>query len=101
MVASDWDVNAVFTILTTERQHNLSSDITVLKIDPKLNVVIGYTSHGSVFFGCPQVGEIAGFRKGRAKLEVMQTIDLGDRGLVEPALALSFLVNSDEELRAI
>lgn len=101
MVANDWDANALYIILATERQPNLNSDITVLKIDPVLNVVIGYTSHGSVFFGCPQVGEITGFRKGRAKLEVLQTIDLGERGLIEPALALSFLVNSDEELRAI
>lgn len=101
MGASDWDANSVYAILAAERQHNLNSDIIVLKIDPVLNVVIGYTSHGSVFFGCPQVGEIAGFCKGRARLEVSQTIDLGEKGLVEPAIALSFLVNSDEELRAI
>ena len=101
MVVNDWDASDVYSILAGERQHDLSSDVTVLKIDPKLSVVIGYSSNGSVFFGCPQVGEIAGFRKGRAKLEVMQTIDLGERGLVEPALALSFLVNSEEELRAI
>jgi hypothetical protein len=101
MVANDWNASDVYTILAADRQHDLSSDITVLKLDPRLNVVIGYSSEGHVFFGCPQVGQINGFHKGRAKLEAMQTIDLGERGLIEPALALSFLVNSEEELRAI
>jgi hypothetical protein len=101
MVANDWNASDVYTILAADRQHDLSSDITVLKLDPMLNVVIGYSSEGHVFFGCPQVGQINGFHKGRAKLEAMQTIDLGERGLIEPALALSFLVNSEEELRAI
>jgi hypothetical protein len=34
-------------------------------------------------------------------LDVSQSIDLKERGVVEPALALSFLVSSEEELRAI
>lgn len=101
MLASDWDATSIYTILDSPRVHDFRSDITVLKIDEKLNVVIGYSDDGSVFFGCPQVAQIQGFRKGRAKLEVSQSIDLKNRGIVEPALALSFLVNSEEELFAI
>jgi hypothetical protein len=101
MHESDWDVTSVYTILDAPRVHNFGSDITVLRIDDKLKVVIGYRENGSVFFGCPQVGHIEGFIKGRAKLEVSQSIDLKERGVIEPALALSFLVNSEEELTAI
>lgn len=101
MLENDWDAADIYTILDTPRLHDFGSDITVLKIDHHLKVVIGYSENGSVFFGCPQVGQINGFRKGRAKLEVSQSIDLKERGVVEPALALSFLVNSEEELRAI
>lgn len=101
MLENEWNANNIFAILDAPRQNEFDSDITVLKFDDKLNVVIGYTENGSVFFGCPQVGQISGFKKGRANLSVMQSIDLKDRGIVEPALALSFLVNSEEELRAI
>jgi hypothetical protein len=101
MPENDWDANNLFKILDEPRQHVFGADLTVLKLDEKLKVVIGYTENGSVFFGCPQVGQIGGFEKGRAKLEVLRTIDLRDRGIVEPALVLSFLVNSEEELRAI
>ena len=101
MLENDWDAADIYTILDTPRVHDFGSDITVLKIDHHLKVVIGYSENGSVFFGCPQIGQINGFRKGRAKLEVSQSIDLKERGVVEPALALSFLVNSEEELRAI
>ena len=101
MVESSWDATSIFTILEAPRVHNFHSDITVLKIDEDVKVVIGYRNNGSVFFGCPQVGVIAGFRKGRAELETSQTIDLSERGLIEPALALSFLVDTEEELRAI
>lgn len=101
MLESNWDAGAIYTILDAPRVHDFRSDITVLKIDDQLNVVIGYSQDGSVFFGCPQFGEIKGFKKGRAKLEVEQSIDLDKRGVVEPALALSFFVNSEEELRAI
>lgn len=101
MLENDWDATSIYTILDAPRVHNFGSDITVLKIDDNLKVVIGYSDSGSVFFGCPQVGQIKGFRKGRAKLEVSQSIDLKERGVIEPALALSFLVNSEEELRAI
>jgi Putative PD-(D/E)XK family member, (DUF4420) len=101
MLENNWDANDVYTILETPRQHNFGSDITVLRMDGDLQVVIGYKEDGSVFFGCPQNGDIKGFKKGRAKLDVMQSIDLKERGTVEPALALSFLINSEEELRAI
>jgi hypothetical protein len=101
MLESDWDAGTIYTILDAPRVHDFRSDITVLKIDEHLKVVIGYSQDGSVFFGCPQFGEIKGFKKGRAKLEVAQSIDLNTRGVVEPALALSFFVNSEEELRAI
>lgn len=101
MLETDWDATSIYTILDSPRVHDFGSDITVLKIDDNLKVVIGYSDDGSVFFGCPQVGQIQGFKKGRARLEVSQSIDFKDRGVVEPALALSFLVNSEEELRAI
>jgi hypothetical protein len=101
MPDNDWDATSIHKILDAPRIHNFGSDVTVLKSDDSLNVVIGYTVSGSVFFGCPQVGQIQGFAKGRAKLDVSQSIDLKERGLIEPALALSFLVNSDEELGAI
>lgn len=101
MRETDWDATSIYTILDSPRVHDFGSDITVLKIDDNLKVVIGYSDDGSVFFGCPQVGQIQGFKKGRARLEVSQSIDLKERGVVEPALALSFLVNSEEEMRAI
>jgi hypothetical protein len=101
MLENDWDATSIYSILEAPRVHNFGSDVTVLKIDDNLKVVIGYMDNGSVFFGCPQVGQIQGFSKGRAKLEVSQSIELNERGVVEPALALSFLVNSEEELRAI
>jgi hypothetical protein len=101
MLESNWDAGSIYTILEAPRIHEFHSDITVLKIDDQLKVVIGYSRSGSVFFGCAQVGQIKGFEKGRAKLEVDQSIDLNKRGLIEPAIALSFFVNSEEELRAI
>ena len=101
MPDNDWDASSIHRILDAPLIDNFGSDITVLKSDDRLNVVVGYSASGSVFFGCPQVGQIKGFAKGRAKLAVSQSIDLKERGLIEPALALSFLVNSDEELSAI
>jgi len=101
MLENDWDATSIYTILDAPRVHDFGSEITVLKSDENLKVVVGYSENGSVFFGCPQVGHIQGFRKGRAKLEVSQSIDLKERGLIEPAFALSFLVNSEEELSAI
>jgi hypothetical protein len=101
MLENDWDATSIYKILDAPRLQIFGSDVTVLKIDNNLNVVIGYRDNGSVFFGCPQVGQIQGFSKGRAKLDVSQSIDLKERGVVEPALALSFLVSSEEELRAI
>ena len=101
MLENNWDATNIYATLEAPRLHDFSSDVTVLKIDIDLKVVIGYTDNGSVFFGCPQLGQIQGFRKGRAKLEVSQSIDLQERGVVEPALVLSFFVNSEEELRAI
>jgi hypothetical protein len=101
MLESDWDATSIYSILEGSRVHDFGTDITVLRIDESLKVVIGYSSNGSVFFGCPQVGPIKGFNKGRAKLEVSQTIDLKERGVIEPALAISFLINSEEELSAI
>ena len=97
----DWDATRIYEVLETPRLLDFQSNITVLMIDEDLGVVIGYKNNGSVFFGCPQVGKIAGFKKGRAELEVSQTIDLKERGLIEPALALSFVINTEEELRAI
>jgi hypothetical protein len=96
-----WDASAIFDVLDAPRAHEFYSDITVLQIDENLKIVLGYTADGSVFFGCVQVGEISGFIRGRARLEVLQTIDLKHRGVIEPALVLSFLVNSEEELSAI
>jgi hypothetical protein len=101
MPENDWDATSISATLDAPRFHNFGSDVTVLMIDEELRVVIGYNDNGSVFFGCPQVGQIQGFRKGRAKLEVSQTIDLKARGVIEPAIALSFLVNSEEELSSI
>ena len=101
MAKSAWDATSIYAILEAPRIHDFQTDITVLQIDEEIKVVIGYRNNGSVFFGCPQIGEITGFRKGRAELETSQTIDLKERGLIEPALALSFLVDSEEELRAI
>ena len=101
MPENDWDATNIYAILDGPRFHDFRSDITVVKIDENLKVVIGYSDDGSVFFGCPQVGQIQGFKKGRARLEVSQSIDLKERGVIEPALALSFLVSSEEELRAI
>ena len=101
MIGNEWDANNIFLALCAPRTHNFLSDITVLKIDEELQVVMGYNDNGCAFLGFPQIGEMPGFKKGRANLEVSQTIDLKERGLIEPALALSFLVNSEEELRAI
>jgi hypothetical protein len=101
MTKNDWDASNIFSILDTPQQYYFGSDVTVLKIDDALKVVLGYREDGSVFFGCPQIGRIDGFKKGRARLDVMQTIDLQEKGVIEPALALSFLVNSEEELWAI
>ena len=101
MPENDWDATSISATLDALRVHNFGSDVTVLMFDEELRVVIGYNDNGSVFFGCPQVGQIQGFRKGRAKLEVSQTIDLKARGVIEPAIALSFLVNSEEELSSI
>lgn len=97
----EWSALDIFSALSKPRTHNFGTDVTILKIDEKNMVVIGYKDDGSVFFGCPQIGDIAGFKKGRATLEIKQTIDLNKRGLIEPAFALSFLINSEDELRAI
>ena len=101
MPENEWSATNIYALLEAPRIQNFGADITVLKVDDFLKVLIGYSDNGSVFFGCPQVGQIIGFRKGRAKLEVSKTIDLKERGVVEPSLALSFLVNSEEELSAI
>ena len=101
MLDNSWNSASIYTILNSPRIHDFGSDITILQSDDHLKVVIGYTNNGSVFFGFPQVGEVSGFKKGRAKLEVSQSIDLGKRGVIEPALALSFFVNSEDELSAI
>lgn len=97
----DWDTSFIYSVLETPRNHDFGADVTVLKIDADLKVVLGYTEDGSVFFGCPQIGEAAGFVKGRARLDVSQTIELKDGSLIEPAIALRFLVNSEEELKSV
>jgi hypothetical protein len=101
MNGGKWDAASIFRILDAPRIHNFGSDLTILQIDHELKVVIGYTENASVFFGCQQFGNIEGFVSGRARLDVSQEIDLKERGLIQPALALSFLVNSEEELNAI
>ena len=63
MLESNWDAGTIYTILDAPRVHDFRSDITVLKIDDSLKVVIGNSQDGSVFFGCPQFGEIKGFKK--------------------------------------
>ncbi len=97
----EWDTTFIYNVLESPRVHDFGADITVLRIDQDLNVVLGYTEDGSVFFGCPQIGDAEGFVKGRARLDVSQTIELKDGSLIEPAIALRFLVNSDEELKSV
>jgi hypothetical protein len=101
MNAGNWDAASIFKILDAPRTHNFGSNLTILQIDEELKVVIGYTENASVFLGCQQFGDIEGFVSGRARLDASQEIDLKERGLIQPALALSFLVNSEDELNAI
>lgn len=101
MFDEDWTADKIFAILDSGQTYDFNADITVLKFDKDLKVVLGFNDRGMVFFGFPQVGSVAGFKKGRAKLDVSLTIDLEERGVIEPALALSFLVNSEDELMAI
>jgi hypothetical protein len=40
MLDNEWDANNIFAILDAPRQYEFGSDITVLKLDEKLKVVI-------------------------------------------------------------
>lgn len=100
MTSSGWEAGDIYQILSIE--HKLvDSDLTIIKHDPENNVVLGFTKEGLVFLSCKQYGEISGFSSARAKLEASQEINQGSKGTIAPAFILSFLVTSEEELKAI
>jgi len=100
MTLSGWEAGEIYEILSVDHKL-IDSDLTIIKYDSSNNVVLGYTKEGLVFLGCKQYGQIKGFCSGRARLEVLQEIHQGSKGTISPAFILSFLVTSDEELKAI
>jgi hypothetical protein len=101
LLDNNWDASNIFNVLSEFKNLELESDLNVYNFDKQNKVLIGYKPDGSVFFGCPQIGTIEGFLTPRAKLEVSQSIDLKNRGTIEPAIVLSFQSFSEDELKSI
>jgi hypothetical protein len=97
----NWSPSEIFDNLTSNFFLNDNSDLTIVKFDKQNKVVIGYKKDGCIFIGCSQVGDIEGFETRRAKLQVLQTIDLQNNGVIEPAFVLSFASFSDDELMSV
>jgi hypothetical protein len=100
-VNNSWDANGIFRILSESIIQEKDSDLTVYQFDEKNQIIIGRKIDGSIFLGCPQIGDINGFSTPRANLEVFQTIELKNRGKIEPALVLSFHSFSEDELKSV
>jgi hypothetical protein len=100
-VNNSWDANGIFRILSESIIQENDSDLTVYQFDEKNQIIIGRKIDGSIFLGCPQIGDIDGFSTPRANLEVFQTIELKNRGKIEPALVLSFHSFSEDELKSV
>lgn len=98
---NSWDANGIFRILSESIIQEKDSDLTVYQFDEKNQIIIGRKIDGSIFLGCPQIGDINGFSTPRANLEVFQTIELKNRGKIEPALVLSFHSFSEDELKSV
>lgn len=101
MLDNYWDASNIFSLLSEHKKQEIESDLNVYNFDAQNKVIIGYKPDGSAFFGCPQIGTIEGFLTPRAKLEVLQSIDLQNRGTIEPAIVLSFQSFSEDELKSI
>ena len=98
---NSWDANGIFRILSESTILEKDSDLTVYQFDEKNQIVIGRKIDGSIFLGCPQIGVIEGFSTPRANLGVFQTIEMKNRGKIEPALVLSFHSFSEDELKSV
>ena len=101
MLDNYWDALDIFSVLSEHKIQEIDSDLNVYNFDAQNKVIIGYKPDGSVFFGCQQIGKIEGFLTPRAKLEILQSIDLQNRGTIEPAIVLSFQSFSEDELKSI
>ena len=101
MLDNYWDASNIFSLLSKHKKQEIESDLNVYNFDAQNKVIIGYKPDGSAFFGCPQIGTIEGFLTPRAKLEVFQSIDLQNRGTIEPAIVLSFQSFSEDELKSM
>ena len=97
----DWSAGAIADLLDANVHDFNDSDITVLKIDLELEVVVGLTKEGKAFLAFHQYGEMRGFKSSRAQLKAMQSLHLGNLGVIEPAVALDFDFHSDDEVKAI
>ncbi len=97
----DWSAGAIADLFDANVNDFYASEITVLKIDLELEVVVGLTKDGKAFLAFHQYGEIRGFKSSRAQLKAMQSLHLGDLGVIEPAVALDFDFQSEDEVKAI
>ncbi len=97
----DWSAGSIAELFDSGVSYFQSSEITVLKYDLTLGVVLGLTKEGKAFFAFRQHGFAAGFKTSRAQLRVMQSLNLGEIGVIEPAIALDFDFQSEDEIQAI
>ena len=70
----DWSAGAIAELFDSSFMHFETAEITVLRYDLDLGVVLGLTKEGKAFFAFRQHGLIAGFKTPRAQLKVMQSL---------------------------
>jgi Putative PD-(D/E)XK family member, (DUF4420) len=97
----DWSAGAITDLFEWIPERLQSSDITVLKFDSELQVVIGVTLDGKAFLAFRQFADVKGFKTTRAELKTMQSLNLGEFGVIEPAVTLDFIFQSQDEIKAI
>lgn len=97
----DWSAASIADLFDFIPDRLQNSEITVLKFDSELEVVVGITLEGKAILAFRQFGDVQGFKTSRAQLKTMQSLNLGEYGVIEPAIALDFVFYSEDEIKAI
>lgn len=97
----DWSAASIAELFDFIPNVFQTSEITVLNFDAELEVVLGITLEGKALLAFRQFGEVKGFKTPRAELKTMQSLDLGEFGVIEPAIALDFVFENQDEIKAI
>jgi hypothetical protein len=97
----DWSAAAIADLFDVIPDRFQTEEITILRFNPELEVVLGITQDGKALLAFRQFADVKGFKTSRAELKTMQSLNLGEHGVIEPAIALDFVFQTQDEIKAI